>query len=80
MQLALLVWLVLSVPVALLVSRVLRVSREQMERQVRQERQDRLARLARPVSKENRGPLVPQEWQVLRQPGSSAPPGSAQTN
>ena len=52
----LLVWLGLVVPAAILVGRVLRARRVRMEREVR------LARLARPVSKENRGPLVPQEW------------------
>jgi len=61
----LLVWLVLLVPPVLLVSRVLRARREAMEQQVRQARQARQARLdqlAHPVSKENRGPLVRQEW------------------
>jgi hypothetical protein len=56
---ALLVWLGLVVPAGILVSRARRVRRERL---ARLDRLDRLARLARPVSKENRGPLVPQEW------------------
>lgn len=59
------VLLALSVPVVLLVDRGLRVRKahqEQWAEWERRERQARLDRLARPVSRENRGPLVPQEW------------------
>ena len=56
----LLVWLVLSVPLGLLVGRVLRGRRVQ----TRKDLLARLDRLARPVNKENQGPLVRQEWMV----------------
>ena len=58
----LLAWLVLSVPVALLVGRVLRVRRVHQEQWAEWEQRGRQARLdllARPASKEYRGPLAP---------------------
>jgi hypothetical protein len=58
----LLVWLALSVPVGLLVGRVLRARRVHQEQWAEWEqrgRQVRLDQLARPVSKECPDPLVP---------------------